>query len=93
MKREQKNNSGVLFRNDRKDGDRDRDYQGSALIDGNEYWISSWLNESKGGTKYMSLSFKPKLQSDSGSPPTGGKNDPRPKQPLVEDDFGDEVPF
>ena len=60
MAYEQNNNSGSLFRND-KDGVESRpDYRGSALIDGVEYWMDSWLKTSKDGKKWMSFSFKPK---------------------------------
>jgi hypothetical protein len=53
--------SGALFRNnDKRDGKKDPDYQGSCEIEGVEYWISSWINVSKAGTKYMSLKFKAK---------------------------------
>lgn len=57
---EQKDNSGSLFKNDRKEKDSHPDYRGSAMIDGVEMWISAWLKEGKNGTKFMSLSFKPK---------------------------------
>ena len=60
MNQEQKDGSGVLFKNDRKEGDTDRDYQGSIKIGGREYWLSAWINTSKGGKKYMALSAKPK---------------------------------
>jgi hypothetical protein len=59
MAHEQRDNTGILFRNDRKDGERDRDYGGSATIAGVEYWISGWVKQGKNG-KFMSFSFKPK---------------------------------
>lgn len=90
MSYEVRDNSGSLFKNDRKEQDNHPDYQGSAKIQGREYYISAWLKESKGGKKYFSFSFKPKLASDRGSPPTGGRNDPRPP---ADDDFDDDIPF
>lgn len=54
------NNSGVLFRNDRKENDRQPDYKGSAEINGVEVWISAWKKQSQNGTGFLSLSFKPK---------------------------------
>lgn len=57
---EQKPNTGSLFRNEKKESDKHPDYNGSALIDGTEYWISAWLNESQSGKKYFKFSFKPK---------------------------------
>lgn len=54
-------NSGVLFRNDRKEKDSHADYQGSATINGVEYWISTWVKEGQKG-KFFSLAFKPKQE-------------------------------
>jgi hypothetical protein len=53
-------NRGALFRDDRKTKDEDRDYSGSINIDGVEYWLSGRVKTSKKGTKYLSLSVKPK---------------------------------
>jgi len=52
---------GVLFKNKQKRPDKkDADYRGNATINGVEYWLDSWVNESKGGVKYMSVNFMPK---------------------------------
>jgi hypothetical protein len=37
---------------------QDPDYEGRCKIGGVEFRISSWLNESKSGVKYMALKFK-----------------------------------
>lgn len=72
-------NRGVLFKNEDKQQDSQADYRGSINIEGKEYWLDSWIETAKKtGKKYMRLKVKPKLSSDSGSPPTGGRNDPRP---------------
>jgi hypothetical protein len=52
-------NSGILFKNEDKNKDTDRDYQGSATIAGVEYWMSAWLKQGKRG-KFMTFAFKPK---------------------------------
>ena len=57
---EQKPNTGALFRDDRKSSETDRDYSGTLNVDGVDYWISGWIKESKKGTKFLSLSVKPK---------------------------------
>ena len=56
---EKRDNSGALFKNDRKTTDNHPDYNGSALIGGVDMWISAWIKKGNGKT-YMSLSFKPK---------------------------------
>jgi hypothetical protein len=53
-------NRGVLFREDNKSEPADRDYSGSINIAGAEYWLSGWIKTSKKGTKFLSLSVKPK---------------------------------
>jgi hypothetical protein len=63
--RETKDNTGVLFENDRKDSERHPDYKGSALINGINYWVSAWENESRDGRiTYKSLIFTEKEPDD-----------------------------
>jgi hypothetical protein len=52
-------NSGVLFKNDRKEKVAQPDYKGHAEIDGQEFWLSAWIKEGKKG-KFMSLAFTPR---------------------------------
>lgn len=56
---EQKENSGALFVNDRKESEKHPDRTGTALIDGREYYVSGWVKEGKKG-KWLSLAFKAK---------------------------------
>jgi len=79
---EKRDNSGALFKNDRKTTDNHPDYNGSALIGGVDMWISAWIKKGNGKT-FMSLAFKPKDESS----PT--KTTTITKQ--VEDDS--EIPF
>lgn len=58
MAYEQKNNTGSLFKNDKREKDTHANARGSALIDGVRYWIDSWTNEDRNGNKYQSLKFK-----------------------------------
>jgi uncharacterized protein (DUF736 family) len=53
-------NRGALFRNDDKTEEKHPDYRGTINVGGTEYWVSAWIKTSKRGTKYMSLSVKPK---------------------------------
>jgi hypothetical protein len=57
---EQKDNSGSLFKNDRREKDTHAHAKGTALIDGVEYWVDAWTNEARDGSKYQSLKFKRK---------------------------------
>lgn len=58
-------NSGILSRNKRRDSDKHPEYTGSAEIDGQEYWLSAWVNENDQG-KYFKISFKKKEASHGG---------------------------
>lgn len=85
---EQRDNSGALFRNDRKEQDSHPDHTGTAKIAGREYYVSAWIKESSKG-RFFSLSFKPKM-APGARPPTGGRNDPRPTRndpPPFDDDI------
>ena len=75
-------NSGALFKNDRKEQEKQPDYKGSLTVNGAEYWISAWLNESKNGQKYMGLKVNLKEQQQAPA---------EPKNETVE--FDDDVPF
>jgi hypothetical protein len=78
MTTQQRDNSGILFRNDRKETGKHPDYNGSATIAGVEYWISAWLNEGQKG-KFFSFAFTP-------------KQEPKSTRPRRQD-LNDEIPF
>jgi hypothetical protein len=59
MAYETKDNSGSLFRNDKREKDSHPHATGTAIIDGVAYWVSAWTKEGKNG-KFQSLSFKRK---------------------------------
>lgn len=56
-------NTGALFKNDKKESDNHPDYKGSATVNGVEFWLSSWINTDKNGQKYMSVKFNKKEQT------------------------------
>ena len=58
---EKRDNSGTLFRNDRKQQDSHSDYNGTIIVDGKEYFLNAWVKEGAKG-KFFSLSVKPKGQ-------------------------------
>lgn len=53
-------NRGALFRNTRKENPKHADYNGTINVDGHDYWLNAWLDESKDGKKYFSLAVKRK---------------------------------
>lgn len=57
---EQKDMSGSLFKNDKKEKDSHPNAKGTAKIDGVEYWVSAWTKKDKNGNPWQSLSFKRK---------------------------------
>ncbi len=52
-----KDNSGVLFKNDRKESDKHPDFTGHLDVDGKSYWLSGWKNTGQKG-EYTSLKVK-----------------------------------
>lgn len=60
MAYEQKEMSGSLFKNDKREKDTHPNATGSCLIDGVDYWISAWTKKDKNGNPWQSLAFKKK---------------------------------
>ena len=80
-----KENQGVLFRNDRKERDTQPDYKGAINIRGEEFWLNAWINEAKSGQKYMAIRVNPKTEPRE-----------KPKLRVVGDttsNLDDEIPF
>jgi hypothetical protein len=55
----QRENSGILFKNDRPPSDNSPDYTGSINVAGVEYYLNAWIKQGP-KAKFMSLSVKPK---------------------------------
>ena len=87
MAYEMKDNTGSLFKNDRREKDTHPNAKGTALIEGVEYWVDAWTNEARDGSRYQSLKFKRKDAAQTGS---------YAKQEQQRDQFDDDsdsVPF
>ncbi len=70
MAYEQRDNSGSVFVNDRKEKETHPDRTGTAMIGGVMYYVSGWIKEGAKG-KFMSLAFKRKEEQ-----PQAAKRDP-----------------
>lgn len=76
-------NSGALFKNDRKQTEKHPDYNGSVIVGGQEFWISAWLKTSNKGTKFMSLAFTEKQPAAA----------PAPNPTPMGNEFDEDIPF
>jgi len=87
MSYETRDNTGKLFKNEKKEKDTHPDYTGTALINGVEHFMDAWIKTTQHGGKWMSFSFKPK-QAKAPAPA------PAPRRPTAPPaDFVDSVPF
>lgn len=60
MERKAFDNSGALYKNDRKrEGKNDPEMTGQLTIQGKKYWLSAWAKEgSQGRPRWLSISVK-----------------------------------
>ena len=73
--------TGVLFKNDKKTTDKHPVYKGQCMVNGQEFWMSAWINEHPEKGKYMSLKFEAKEQR--AAPRSGARRT----------DDGEDIPF
>lgn len=72
-------NSGAIFKNNKKTTESQPNAKGEALIDGVEYWISAWTNTSKKGELYQKLKFnrkEPTANTNASTTHTANSNTP-----------------
>lgn len=77
-------NKGAIFKNERKQNERQPDYNGSINVEGKEYYISCWIKESKSGNKFFSASLTAK-EEQRPAPPA------QPSAPSF--DVDEDLPF
>jgi uncharacterized protein (DUF736 family) len=76
---ETKNNTGAIFKNDKKTAETHPDYKGKVNVNGADMEVALWLKESKAGTKYFSATFQEPYV--------------KPEARVVTDEQDDDLPF
>lgn len=81
-------NSGVMFKNDRKTKETQPGWKGTVNIGGQEYWVSGWVNEIKGGPRRGEKMISMQLQEKEPQHST-------PQAPTADpaDEYEDDIPF
>lgn len=64
MAYEKCDNSGVLFKNNKKEQPKHPDYQGEVMVAGTLYRLAAWIKDGKKG-KFMSLAVSPATERPS----------------------------
>lgn len=74
-------NRGVLFPNQRKSKTTHPDYQGRINVDGQDFWISGWLNTAKSGPnegkQFVSISVGDAIEDQPAKAPGGFPDAPK----------------
>ncbi len=90
MAYEQRDNSGSLFKNDKKqEGDSKPNMSGKAMIDGVMYFFDAWTKTTQAGDRWQSVSFKRMDSQAAPAPAPAPAARPAPKPAPVDDD----IPF
>lgn len=83
MAYEKKELSGSTFKNRNKAQETHADYTGDCLIDGQEYWMNTWVRKTKDGTSYFSHSFRKKQPRSDAS----ARQEAKPAAAVIDDDL------
>jgi single-stranded DNA-binding protein len=83
MDTNQRDNSGVMFKNDKREKESHPHYKGNIRVNGQEYWLSAWIKEGKNG-KFMGLALSPKEEQGQA---------PQAKSSKKIEDMDDDIPF
>jgi len=77
-------NRGALFKNDKKETEKQPDYKGKINVNGQDFYLSAWIKSAKDGGKFMSLSVSEPMH---GHQATKAK----PKQDIM--NMKDDIPW
>ena len=89
MAYEQRDMSGSLFKNDRKEKPNHPDYTGTIMVGSVSFYLSAWIKKSQSGKTFMSLAVKAqdkKAETTTTTPAKGGFR-------VSNNDMDDEIPF
>jgi len=92
---EARDNTGTLWKNDRRTTDNHPNAKGDCLIDGKWYWVSAWTKRKQDGSPFQSLSFTPKDDRPA-QQPTDQRMDADNRASMAAQapsDFDSEIPF
>jgi len=81
MAYELRDNSGSLFKNERKETESQPGYTGTVMVNGKEMRLAAWVKEGKRG-KFFSLKFDEPREQNAAT-----------RQPVKQIDLDDEIPW
>ena len=88
---EQKQNTGTIFKNDKKTADNQPDYRGKINVEGKELEISLWVKTAQSGIKYMSAAIKEPWVAPAPAPVLQNTSDKI--NSAADELFKDDLPF
>lgn len=91
---QEKQNQGVLFKNEQKSSDNSPAYKGRINVGGTTYWLAAWVKDAKDNRKYMSLSVTPMDAKPETKPaPKDAQKPQNNRGGGAFDQMADDVPF
>lgn len=81
-----KDNSGAIWRNEKRETDRHPHFTGQAMVDGVEYWVSAWKRDADAKDRAPALRFAFKRKEERG-------DQRRQERQTARDDFDADTPF